>query len=140
MKSFIVTVGSALFLTAGLACAGKEPTVNDKDIQVTHFEEMQYPPLARQMNAQGAVVIRAKLDEKGAVVSATAVSGHEWLMAACLSNIKKWQFHPNAARAVVLVYEFRFLEGVCVSGVNGQFVLFAPNIVTVTACRPIVNA
>ena len=122
-----------LFLSASRAAAQGEP-VHDADINVIHFEPLNYPPLAWQTRIRGLVVVRAKLDKEGKVVDAEAISGHPVLIQEALKNIKKWSFQPNKRAAVVIVYDFRILSVACAED-NQQFFTFErPNLVTVSAC------
>lgn len=51
-----------------------------------------YPPIALGMNAKGEVVIEVSIDAAGKVVSATVVSGNEYLREASKQAAMKWQF------------------------------------------------
>jgi hypothetical protein len=127
----------ALLLALGsvaVSPAQQEPTVDDADIHVTHFEEATFPLLARQTNLSGAVVVRASLNDSGGVVSATAISGHKLLIPVCLGNIKLWRFKPNAAKVAIVIYRFDFFEQFCAKGAKQKFVFSPPNIATVTGC------
>jgi TonB family protein len=128
---FLVLIISGV--TSGLG-AGQD-VIDDKDINVVYFEEMEYPSVARQTRVHGVVVVRVELDEKGNVISSVAISGAKALIPGCLSNAKKWRFQPNAAKTAIIVYEFRFADGTCISGINGQFIFVPPNIATVRSCQ-----
>jgi TonB family protein len=78
---------------------------------VTSFEDLVYPASAREANVQGAVVIRATLDDGGNVVDVFALSGSRALIPDCLVNAKKWKFQPNPEKIVIIVYDFRIEEG-----------------------------
>src|SRR5260370_26338373 len=109
MKTKTTTAAEVIMLFASLlACAqGQEQTVNDEDIAVISFEDMNYPAVARSAHLEGVVVIRVRLDDTGKVVSATAVSGAKALVFDVMPNIQKWRFRPNAANAAVIIHEFR---------------------------------
>src|SRR2546423_3249865 len=47
--------------------------------------EPDYPPAAKAARAQGMVVVRVLVDEKGNVISARAVSGHRLLKRAAVA-------------------------------------------------------
>lgn len=51
-----------------------------------------YPPIALSMNAKGEVVIEVSINAAGKVVSATVVSGNEYLREASKQAAMKWQF------------------------------------------------
>lgn len=107
--------------------------IPDETIHVLDFEGMKYPlgPHARQI--EGVVVVRAGLDEKGAVSTATALSGEASLIADTLDNVKRWRFHPNQQRAVIVVYDFK-VDGVC-NGFSSHSVFRRPNVMVVRGCR-----
>jgi TonB family protein len=116
--------------------AEQDITVHDKDMTVSDFVDIGYPPLARQTRTQGVVVVRAQLDKDGRVTDVVAISGSELLAPASVENAKKWRFHPNAQRAVVIVYNFRMPFAACKSdSIHSFSMLQAPNFVTVTGCE-----
>src|ERR1700682_645597 len=128
---FLILIFSGVTLGLGAA----QDVIDDKDINVVYFEEMEYLSVARQTRVQGVVVVRAALDEKGNVVSSVAISGAKALVPSCLSNAKKWRFQPNVAKKAIIVYEFSFADGTCIAGINGQFIFVSPNIATVRSCQ-----
>lgn len=71
-----------------------------------------YPPIAKQAHASGTVVVQVVVDEKGNVISASAVSGHPFLRAPAAAAARQAKFSPTklAGRPVkvsgVLNYEF----------------------------------
>jgi len=54
----------------------------------------QYPAMARQIRAEGEVVISLDVDASGKVSSARAVSGPPILRAAALDAVKRWRYQP----------------------------------------------
>ncbi len=63
--------------------------------KATSLPKPAYPPLAKQVNASGTVVVQVTVDEKGNVISATAVSGHPLLRAAAISAARSAKFSPT---------------------------------------------
>lgn len=63
--------------------------------KATSLPKPPYPPLARQANAAGTVVVQVIVDEKGNVVSATAVSGHPLLRPAAAAAARGAKFSPT---------------------------------------------
>ena len=53
-----------------------------------------YAAIAQKTNVEGKVVVEVELDEKGDVVSATAVSGHQLLRAAAEEAARRSKFKP----------------------------------------------
>ena len=123
-----------LTLGVGYSSAQQEQTISDEDISISLFEEMPYPALARAAHREGVVVVQVKLDDKGNVLSAMAISGSKMLIPDSLANIRKWRFHPTSSMAAVVIYDFRLIEGRCDAGRKGLFVLREPNVATVTTC------
>jgi outer membrane biosynthesis protein TonB len=110
-------------------------TASDRDVEVPDFEDLKYPPLAREARISGIVAVEAELDDKGEVMSAVAISGNAMLIPDCLTNVRKWHFRPNPKRLAVVVYNFRFpCDGVRHnSDTQQQFVFTPPNFATITA-------
>ena len=136
VTSVLLTACLLVVISLGRVQAQEDATVSDKDMSITNFEDIGYPPLARRTRTQGVVVVRIKLDKDGNVADAVALSGSEFLMPASVANAKKWRFEPNAQRAAVIVYNFRMPHAACKSQTNVSFsMLQAPNFVTITGCE-----
>ncbi|HKR58767.1 MAG TPA: TonB family protein [Pyrinomonadaceae bacterium] len=54
-----------------------------------------YPPIAKQVNASGTVVVQVLVDENGNVTTAHAVSGHPLLQASAVAAARKAKFTPT---------------------------------------------
>ena len=115
--------------------AQPEGTIYDNDVNVTSFEEMRYPSMARQAHIQGVVVVQVTLDEGGKVKSANAISGAKLLIPDSVSNANQWRFRPNANKSAVIIYEFRLTDGRCNPETSHMFIFRAPNIVSVIGCE-----
>ncbi|HKP47449.1 MAG TPA: TonB family protein [Pyrinomonadaceae bacterium] len=63
--------------------------------KATSLPQPTYPPIARSAKASGTVTVQVTVDEKGNVVSATAVSGHPLLRAAAVAAARRAQFSPT---------------------------------------------
>lgn len=78
----------------------------------TSLPKPPYPAAARAVRASGAVNVQVKIDEKGNVVSASAVSGHPLLQQAAVAAARQAKFAPTllSGQAVsvtgVIVYNF----------------------------------
>ncbi len=93
------------------------PTVfNYGRIDASNAERMVtpiYPPIARNMNAEGQVVVEVEIDEEGNVTSAKAVSGHALLRnaaedAARKSKLKPAMINNKAVKATgQIIYSFK---------------------------------
>ncbi len=53
-----------------------------------------YPPLARQANVRGMVILDADISRDGVVESVKVVSGHPMLVPAAIDAVKQWQYKP----------------------------------------------
>ena len=95
---------------------------------------MNYPPLALQTRVQGMVVVLLKLDNEGVVVEASALSGSDLLVQACLGSAKKWKFKPNVHHKVIVVYNFRLSSALGCESKSSLFTLDTPNFVNVLDC------
>src|SRR6266496_2066056 len=113
MTNWTIRFFAVIFvLLSGIACSylfaqqdTKGETIDDEDMGVVSFEEMNYPTIARAARREGVVVVRVKLDEKGKVLAAFAISGSKMLVPESISNVEKWRFRPNPARSAVVLYE-----------------------------------
>ena len=63
--------------------------------KATSLPQPPYPPAARVARAKGAVTVQVLVDERGEVVSATAVSGHPLLRAAAVQAARGARFTPT---------------------------------------------
>jgi TonB family protein len=55
----------------------------------------EYPAIAKQAKASGAVAVQVTIDENGFVISARAVSGHPLLQAASVAAARQARFSPT---------------------------------------------
>jgi periplasmic protein TonB len=63
--------------------------------RATSLPKPPYPPAARAVRASGAVTVQVLIDESGAVVSASALSGHPQLRAAAVQAARGARFSPT---------------------------------------------
>lgn len=132
-----IPVGLLLLATA-FSLVGQDKPILNEDIGIVRFEVLAYPLVGRITHAEGAVVVRVKLDSEGKVASATAISGPKALIPDCVANAMKWHFRPEKSRDVVIVYIFKF-EGLCYSSCPSSFHFSPPNVVTITVGEPVVQ-
>jgi len=64
-----------------------------QDLLVTKVPP-SYPPLARQAQIQGSVVLRVQVNKSGEVESMQLVSGHPMLAPAAIEAVKQWKYKP----------------------------------------------
>ena len=55
----------------------------------------EYPAIAKQAKASGAVAVQVVIDENGSVITAHAVSGHPLLQAAAVAAARQAKFTPT---------------------------------------------
>jgi TonB family protein len=66
----------------------KEPRLLSSTIPI-------YPPLAKQSNTQGDVVIKATIDKNGHVAHMNVVSGPTALRQAAIDALGRWKYEPS---------------------------------------------
>lgn len=72
----------------------------------------EYPAIAKQAKASGAVAVQVTIDESGAVIAAHAVSGHPLLQASAVTAARQARFSPTLLMGEpvkvngVIVYNF----------------------------------
>jgi hypothetical protein len=131
----ILVISMAVGTRGSNSAAREDKTIYDEDVQLLQPATMEYP--AGMWGLPGAVVVRVSLGEDGHVTSALPVSGLDDWIPPCLSNAKKWIFKPNRSKSAIIVYEFRWGEGVCPSG--SYNIIRPPNLSQVGVCHPQMN-
>ncbi len=58
-------------------------------------KDPEYPKLARQTGAKGAVRLSATVGKDGRVKSVRVISGHPMLQAAAVEAVKQWVYRPT---------------------------------------------
>ena len=125
--------------TAAALAAQSDALLDDKDVKLVSFEDLQYPPAARVTRVQGVVVVRADLDDTGHVTQAVALSGAKVLTVDSVANARKWVFKPNVRRRAFIVYDFRLETGACHDDSHSLFLLHHFNFASIIACEPIIS-
>ena len=96
----------------GKTTPGKTISAGVLNAKALSMPEPAYPPIAKQAKASGRVVVQVVVDEKGNVISASAVSGHPLLRAVSAAAARQAKFTPTklAGKPVkvsgVLNYDF----------------------------------
>lgn len=139
MKQSLIVVALALLF------ASPPQAENKPIIYVKHLEQpVRYPPLARQTQVQGTVVVKLKVAADGTVQSAEALtreqdseaSGHPLLRDETLTVVKAWTFgcaccSPTAPYEKTIKFIYR-LEGEAISYDNTTVVMDLPDQITIT--------
>jgi periplasmic protein TonB len=63
--------------------------------KATHLPKPAYPAIAKAAHASGAVHVQVLIDEKGNVLTASAVSGHPLLKASAVGAARQAKFSPT---------------------------------------------
>ena len=69
----------------------------DHDAKLISSRPPVYPPMAKQSNIQGNVVVDANIDSRGNVVEAKAFSGPMFLRQAAVEAVRQWKYSPALA-------------------------------------------
>ncbi|MEK6334604.1 MAG: TonB family protein [Acidobacteriota bacterium] len=82
----------------GSATIGYSGTVINGGVlngKTTSMPLPQYPEIARQAHASGAVTVQVTVDEEGNVIEAKAIAGHPLLQAAAVAAARQAKFTPT---------------------------------------------
>lgn len=140
--TWLAIVAVAIACTVGVwnnVHARQDGVVFDEHVTVVSFEDLYYPPMHRAARIEGVVVIAVKLDSRGDVVSASAVSGPEKLIPIAVENAKKWKFEPNRQKKAVIVYDFDIDAGTCHDKTRSLFLLKHRNFASIKSCENLVG-
>lgn len=118
---------------------GQAGPILNENIKPLHFQPLDYPLIAKLKRVQGTVVVRAELKQSGEVAAAKAISGPQDLLAETIANVKKWHFRPNQNMAVIVIYHFRRVDGLCELPCPSQFLFVPPNVATITVGEPTIS-
>jgi hypothetical protein len=119
--------------SGALVWSQENEMITDREVTLLHFADLEYPRLASQALIQGVVVVLAKLNDKGSVVDASALSGAQSLIPTCIENARKWRFMPNRKKEAVIVYSF-WVDGTTLEPGCSRFAVEPPNFATITTC------
>lgn len=62
--------------------------------KLVHTVSAQYPPMARQIRAEGEVTVEVDIDATGNISSAKAISGPPVLRMAAVDAVRHWKYQP----------------------------------------------
>ena len=127
-----------LLLIVGMSPPAESDAIPNEDIKPIYFAALDYPTVARVKHEQGVVVVLAKLDRDGNIISVEPISGPASLVQDSASNAKKWRFRPNAEGRVVIIYDFR-IEGLCQLPCRSHFSFRPPNVATITTGEAVLD-
>ncbi len=109
---------------------------------VRHLIPPEYPELARQSQITGTVVVRAKIDGNGRVISTSIADStgadrpHKLLEQAADQNLRKWRFSPGEPKTLDVTYEFRLEKPDALNSPVPNIEFDLPARVTITSKMP----
>lgn len=139
MRFFVLGLLINLGLWFGPPTSSDKDLIPDDEITLISFEDLSYPPAARNARVDGVVVVRLTIDKSGNVVDSSPITGSLGLLSPALENSKKWKFKPNAHNSVILVYEFTLGPGACHNRLDSSFRLIHKNLASISACDVVVQ-
>jgi TonB family protein len=73
--------------------------------RLTHSVRATYPAAARSTGAEGTVVVKTVVDERGSVAAAQAVEGNPALARAAVAAVKQWRYRPYVRDGKTLPFQ-----------------------------------
>jgi len=75
-----------------------------------------YPPLARSVRVQGAVVLAALIGKEGTIENLRLVSGHPMLVPAAIAAVSQWRYKPYILNGEAIEVETQITVNFILSG------------------------
>ncbi len=75
-----------------------------------------YPPLARSVRVQGAVVLAALIGKEGAIENLRLISGHPMLVPAAIAAVSQWRYKPYILNGEAIEVETQITVNFILSG------------------------
>jgi TonB family protein len=100
------SVGLLLLLLVLAPIALTEDEYDQHSRAVVHRVQAVYPEIARRLNLEGLVMVRAEVAADGHVKSVTVVSGNAILAQAAVRAVREWVFMPGAQEMVPVGVNF----------------------------------
>ena len=75
-----------------------------------------YPPLARSVRVQGAVVLAALIGKEGTIENLRLVSGHPMLVPAAIAAVSQWRYRPYILNGEAIEVETQITVNFVLSG------------------------
>jgi hypothetical protein len=131
--NFGITIMSLLISLMGLPQGDKPPV-----FYVKHMEPpLHYPPLARQVQIQGTVIVKLTIAADGTVLAVESPDAHPLLKDDTEKLLKKWTFGcaycsspAPSEKTIKFIYR---LEGEGISYDDSRVVMDLPDVVIITA-------
>ncbi len=132
----VIFLGGVLCASAFPANYFSEELVLNEEIEVSHFERMNYPLAGRIHVVEGAAVVKVDIQNNGIVTNATAISGPKLLIDECVKNALKWRFNRASRGKALIVYLFQ-IKGLCELPCPSNFEFYPPNLVIISIGSPL---
>jgi TonB family protein len=102
IKEGVVGFGRSTYFVLGSRdpAEDKPKTAETIEVRVIKLPQPEYPARAKAVLAQGTVVVRAMVDEKGKVIAAQVETGHPMLKAAALKAAREAEFAPTLLKGL----------------------------------------
>jgi len=81
-------------LKEGVVAFGRQKNAKPLNDLAIELSQPEYPPTAATVRAQGFVLVKVMIDEKGKVIAAQIEKGHPLLRAASLRSARESEFKP----------------------------------------------
>ena len=75
-----------------------------------------YPPLARSVRVQGAVVLAALIGKEGTIENLRLISGHPMLVPAAIAAVSQWRYRPYILNGEAIEVETQITVNFILSG------------------------
>lgn len=81
-----------------------------------HRVQPVYPPLARSVRVQGAVVLAAVIGKEGTIENLRLISGHPMLVPAAIAAVSQWRYKPYILNGEAIEVETQITVNFLLSG------------------------
>ena len=106
-KRVVRMVAGMLLLLPAVAHRGLAEDGRDRpERSVVHRVQPTYPELARRLNLEGLVTLKAEVAADGHVRSVGIISGNAILGQAAMRTVREWVFAPGAEESVLVGVNF----------------------------------
>jgi len=106
-KSLAILAASVLLLLPAVGPRGLTEDARDLHPRaVLHRVPPIYPEIARRLNLDGLVMVRAEVAADGHVKSVSIISGNAILGQAAIRAVREWVFAPGAEESVAIGITF----------------------------------
>lgn len=107
--SVTIQLTIAFALKAESAAEKEQTSAQEPALKQVHRVDPVYPEEAKRQGIQGEVAVEIKVNDKGQVTDARAVSGNEMLRQAAVDAAKQFQFSNSLRTAVAARLTFNFV-------------------------------